>query len=473
MLIALIILGLVVITVVFHLLSPWWLTPIASNWQAIDTTIEISFWITGAVFIAVNVFLAWVVWRYRQRAGNKADYEPENKSLESWLTVITTIGVVAMLTPGLIAWGKIIHPPEDALITEAIGQQWQWTYRFPGKDGKLGGADARFVSMDNPFGIDPDDASGRDDILVNSQRLHLPVNQSVKVYLRSNDVLHNFAVPQFRVKMDLVPGTETFQWSEPTREGEYDILCEELCGLAHYTMRGKVVIESREKFEAWLAGFPTFEETQYPLNADLAAGKKLYNQCAACHGADGSGNELLNAPNLSILSAAYMARQLRYYRDGVRGAHPQDMPGKQMASMANVAGDEQSERNLLAYIASLPAVPSPPTRNEGDAKAGAAVFEVCVACHGAEGQGKGLLSAPRLAGQSDSYLYRQLKYYSQGWRGSHPQDQFGTQMRLMTQTIQNPDRLNDLLAYISSLSPEAPVENNNNTLASVATEGQP
>ena len=176
MVIALIILGLVVVTILFHLLSPWWLTPIASNWQSIDTTIEISFWVTGAVFIAVNLFLAWVVWRYRKHDNNKAHYEPENKSLESWLTIITTIGVVAMLTPGLIAWGKIINAPEDAQVVEAIGQQWQWTFRFPGEDNQLGGADARFVTPDNPFGLDPNDPEGRDDILVNSQRVHLPLN---------------------------------------------------------------------------------------------------------------------------------------------------------------------------------------------------------------------------------------------------------------------------------------------------------
>ncbi|WP_372781591.1 c-type cytochrome [Litorivivens sp.] len=454
MVIALIILGLVVVTVLFHLLSPWWLTPIASNWQSIDTTIEISFWVTGAVFIAVNLFLAWVVWRYRKHGNNKAHYEPENKSLESWLTIITTIGVVAMLTPGLIAWGRIINAPADALIVEAIGQQWQWTFRLPGKDNALGGADARFVSPENPFGIDPTDPAGRDDILVNSQRLHLPVNQSVKLLLRSNDVLHNFAVPQFRVKMDLVPGTETYQWFEPTREGEFDILCEELCGLAHFTMRGTVVVESAEKFQQWLQGYPTFSQTQVMHNADLIAGKQLYSNCAVCHGADGAGNQNFNAPNLSILSADYMARQLRYYRDGIRGAHPRDTIGQQMVSMAYTVSDKADERNLLAYIQSLPPVASPPSRNSGNAKAGGAVFEVCVACHGVEAQGKGLLSAPRLAGQADWYLYRQLKHYSMGWRGTHPEDQFGTQMRLMTRTIQNPERLDDLLAYIATLAPQ-------------------
>lgn len=454
MIIALALLGLVVITVVFHLYSPWWLTPLASNWGNIDSTINITFWVTGIVFIAVNVFLAWVVWRYRHRANARAHYEPENKPLEGWLTILTAVGVAAMLTPGLIVWGKVINVPEDAIEVEAIGQQWQWTFRFPGADGELGGADARFVTADNPYGVDPQDPAGQDDLIVASHRLHLPVNQPVKLLLRSNDVLHNFAVPQFRVKMDLVPGTETYQWLTPTKEGSFDILCEELCGIAHYTMRAKVVVESRQEFETWLAKQPTFIETQKTYPVDVAAGKELYATCSACHGLDGSGNETLNAPNLTTLSPWYMARQLRYYREGIRGAHPADTAGQQMAMIAPSMADEGDIRNLLAYIDTLPdhrSSASLEATQQGDAQAGARVYQPCSVCHGSEAQGKPALGAPQLAGQADWYLRQQLKHFSMGRRGAHPEDQFGTQMRFMTRTIQNPQRLNDLLAYISTL----------------------
>ncbi|MFT6164439.1 MAG: cytochrome c oxidase subunit 2 [Zhongshania aliphaticivorans] len=450
MVIALIILGLVIITVLFHLYSPWWLTPIASNWGAIDTTIEISFWITGLVFIAVNCFLAWVVWRYKHTGKHQAHYEPESKKLELWLTGLTAIGVIAMLTPGLIAWAKVVNVPSEATNVEAIGQQWQWTFRFPGADGELGGADARFVTATNPYGIDPEDPKGQDDLIVNSHQLHLPVGKPVKMLLRSNDVLHNFAVPQFRVKMDLVPGTVTYQWFEPSRVGTFDILCEELCGVAHFTMRAQVIIEEEDAYLAWLNRQPTFAQTQRSPAPDLVAGKQLYSTCAACHGVNGGGLAAMQAPNLSGLAAWYMDRQLRYYREGIRGAHPADSSGQQMAAMAKSVTKAEDLHNLLAYIESLPVVAAPATLG-GDPARGAQVYQPCVVCHGANGQGTAALQAPQLAGQADWYLYTQLKYFSTGWRGKHPKDQYGSQMRLMTSTIQSPERLQDLLAYIATL----------------------
>jgi cytochrome c oxidase subunit 2 len=450
MVVALIILGLVIITVLFHLYSPWWLTPLASNWGDIDTTIEISFWITGFVFIAVNCFLAWVVWRYKYSGKHKAHYEPENKRLESWLTILTTIGVVAMLTPGLIAWARVVNVPADALTVEAIGQQWQWTFRFPGADDKLGGADAKFVTPNNPYGVDPDDPAGQDDLIVDSHNLHVPVDKPIHLLLRSNDVLHNFAVPQFRVKMDLVPGTVTYQWFEASRTGTFDILCEELCGAAHFTMRGKITVEKDDKFKAWLSAQPSFAQTQRQLPVDIVAGKSLYGNCAACHGMDGAGNEVLKAPNLTGLESWYLSRQLRYFRDGVRGDHPADLAGQQMAAISKSVPEPEDVSNLIAYINTL--VPqNVPSSLDGDADQGALVYQTCATCHGANGQGNKALQAPQLAGQADWYLYTQLKYFSMGWRGKHPEDQYGQQMRLMTGTIKNPQRLSDLLAYIATL----------------------
>ncbi|MEX2365702.1 MAG: c-type cytochrome [Pseudohongiellaceae bacterium] len=449
MYIAIVIVVLVAATLILHFASPWWLTPLASNWSSIDTTIEISFWITGFVFIAVNLFLAWVVWRYRHNKSRRSHYEPENKKLELWLTGLTTLGVVAMLTPGLIVWANIVHVPDDAMEVEAIGQQWQWTYRFPGEDGVLGTANPRFVSNTNRFGLDPEDPKGDDDILIEHHRLHLPLDQPVKLVLRSNDVLHNFAVPQFRVKMDLVPGTQTYQWFTPTREGTFDVMCEELCGLAHYTMKGQVQVESEQEFQNWLASYPTFGDVRSNNNIDLAIGEQQYQTCVACHGADGSGNADLNAPNLSRLDARYMARQMRHYREGIRGTEREDSPGATMIAIAQ-GTDTDTEPDLLAYIESLSGVDVDGTL-EGDITNGQRLYGACAACHGASGEGKVLLSAPALAGQSDLYLKRQLEHFSMGWRGKHPQDQFGTQMRLMTRTIHSPERLRDLLAYIATL----------------------
>ncbi len=129
--------------------------------------------------------------------------------------------------------------------------------------------------------------------------MHLPIGKPVKVLLRSTDVLHDFTVPQFRVKMDLVPGMVTHLWLTPTRAGTYEILCEELCGLAHFAMRGKVVVDEPAAFDTWLAGQPTFAATLAQGAGDPAAGEASYATCMACHGAQGEGNQLLNAPKLA------------------------------------------------------------------------------------------------------------------------------------------------------------------------------
>ena len=100
-----------------------------------------------------------------------------------------------------------------------------------------------------------------DDVLVEGDDLHLPLGKPIKVLLRSIDVLHNFTVPQFRAKMDMVPGSITYFWFTPTRAGTFDILCFELCGVGHYAMRGKVVVESRKDYKAWLRKQQTFRKS--------------------------------------------------------------------------------------------------------------------------------------------------------------------------------------------------------------------
>ena len=248
-------------TVLFHLWSPWWFTPIASNWGFIDTNIMITFWVTGVVFIVIILFIAYCAYRYRYKEGARAEYEPENTKMEVWLTVLTTVGVAVMLAPGLLAWDEFVTVPEDAAEFEVLGKQWDWSYRFPGKDGVLGTTDPRLINDENPFGLNPKDPNGQDDILVDDSELHLPLDKPVKVLLRSIDVLHDFSVVQFRAKMDMVPGTVTQFWFTPTKTGTYDILCFELCGVGHYQMRGMIVIEEEKAFQAWLNELPTFAQT--------------------------------------------------------------------------------------------------------------------------------------------------------------------------------------------------------------------
>ena len=249
---------LVLATIAFHLFSPWWMTPIASNWGSIDTALLVTLYICAVAFVGLNLFMALALMKYRNRPGHKAHYEPENARLEKRLTLWTGLGIAGMLAPGLIAWNQYVTVPADAAVIEATGQQWQWGFRFPGPDGVLGTAAVSHIGPDNPFGLNPKDPHGRDDVLVETSELHMPVGKPVKMVLRSKDVLHDFYVPQFRAKMDLVPGIVTYFWVTPTRTGTYDILCAELCGVGHHQMRGTVVVEEQEAFDRWLGEQMTF-----------------------------------------------------------------------------------------------------------------------------------------------------------------------------------------------------------------------
>lgn len=442
---------LVLISVLLQLFTPWWLTPIASNWSSIDGTIDITMWVTGLVFIAVNLFLAWCVYRFRYSKQRRATYEPENKKLEAWLTGITALGVAAMLTPGLFVWADFVNVPEEAHEVEVLGQQWQWSFRYPGADGVLGAADSGAVTAENPFGMDPDDPNGRDDILVSENVMHLPLDRPVKLLLRSKDVLHDYAVAEFRVKMDLVPGAVTYMWLTPTVAGTYDILCEELCGLGHHVMRGRVVVEDTASYDAWLASKSTFAQLEALADGDPAQGQAMYAVCAACHGANGEGNIALNAPKLAGQEDWYLRRQISYYKRGIRGSQPGDEFGPQMAPMANTLATDAIVSNVAAYIASMPDVDVPDTIS-GNVETGRKLFEfTCGVCHSAQGQGIWAVNAPKLAGMSDWYLARQLQYYKTGARGAHREDEFGYQMISMVQALADEQAINDVVAYINTL----------------------
>lgn len=257
-------------SVLFHVMSPWYWTPIASNWEYIDHTITITFWITGVVFTAIVLFVAYCVYKFHHKPGRRAHYEPESKRLETWLTVITGIGVAAMLAPGLVVWNQFITVPDDASEFEVVGQQWQWSYRFPGEDGKLGTFDTRNITPENPLGLNHNDPNGQDDVIVQFEDLHVPMGKPIKVLLRSVDVLHDFYVPEFRAKMDMIPGMVTYFWFTPTREGTFDILCAELCGTGHGYMRGKVTVVPEAEFQAWLGQKQTFAELTRPAEEHAA-----------------------------------------------------------------------------------------------------------------------------------------------------------------------------------------------------------
>ncbi len=437
-------------SVLFFFISPWNLTPLASNWGTIDDTIHITMWVTGAVFVAVNLFLAYVIIRYRYRKQRRSHYDPENKKLEIWLTGLTTIGIAALLAPGLLVWGAFVSVPEDAHEVEVVGQQWHWSYRFPGEDGRFGAVQTRRIGPDNPFGM-ADDAAGQDDVLIQSPRLVLPVDRPVKMVLRSKDVLHNFQVANFRAKMDMVPGQVTYFWLTPTELGEFEVSCAELCGIAHFAMRGRVDVVDPEAFDDWLAEQPTHAELAALEPGDPEAGEAHFASCAACHGSEGQGNPDLNAPRLVGLEPWYLERQLELFRAGARGTHEEDTFGQQMRPFAAQLPDRQAIVDLVAYVQALPDEPVEATLS-GDAERGARLYRTCGSCHGADGQGIQATNAPRLAGMHDWYLARQLRHFREGIRGRHAEDLYGHQMVDMAQVLVDDQAVDDVVAHINTLA---------------------
>ena len=235
----------------------WWLLPVASaHGVDVDRLIYTTFVVTGIVFVLVHVLIAAFVWRYGARGTERAAYWHDDRTLELTYTLVPAAVLVTLVSMGAVVWARVHGPaPADSMVVEVRGEQFGWLFRYPGPDGIFGRVDPALMSVpgrpQNPMGLDPADPASADDIV--TRELHLTVNRPVRVRIRSKDVLHSFFIPAFRVKQDAVPGMTVEIWFTPTREGTYEIACAELCGIGHYIMRGKIMVESADAVQTWLA----------------------------------------------------------------------------------------------------------------------------------------------------------------------------------------------------------------------------
>ncbi len=410
MALAIILFLLLVGSVIFNFVSPWQATPVASNWGSIDTTIVITLIITGIFFIAITLFVVYALVKYRHREPSgdgvhQSSYEPDNKKLEWWLTGITTIGICGLLAPGLVVYNDFVHVPEEAAEVEVFAKQWMWAYRLPGEDGKLGNASVGNITASNSFGIDPDDPDGQDDILINSNVLYLPADQPVNMLLRSIDVLHNFYVPQFRAKMDMVPGQVSYFWFTPTEKGEYEVLCAEYCGLAHYNMKGRVIVASANDYASWLATKPTFASTLTDsggsMDGAIEQGRQLAESsgCFACHSIDGSkslgpGWKGLMGSTETLTDGSSVVVDAEYFKESVLTPNAKITKGYSPVMAPYNFSNEQLDA-LIAYVQSLsgsekPAkdtTEEPPSSAKQSSLDGKQLAQRlgCFACHSTDG----------------------------------------------------------------------------------------
>lgn len=229
--------------------------PLASeHGEFIDNLFTATLIITGIVFLLTHLVLVYFTFRYKSTGdGKKAFWYPDNKKLEIIWTVIPAVIIVALIVIGQVGWGQIFNqnPPDDTFVIEVVGEQFAWNVRYPGEDGEFGRTDPELITRVNPIGLDPDDPASEDDILILNE-LRLPLDHPVLLKIRSKDVIHSVFLPNFRVKMDAVPGMTTTFFFKPTVEGEFPFVCAELCGLGHYRMRGYVVVQPMDELEEWL-----------------------------------------------------------------------------------------------------------------------------------------------------------------------------------------------------------------------------
>ena len=235
-----------------------WLPDLASRHGAgIDAMLKYLLTTVGALLLAGYLLLAYFIWRGSRRSAIGARLA--TRRLEVGLSIAFGVGMALLAEGGVLAIGMPVWaeyfdsvPPADAVVVEVTAQQFMWNVRYPGPDGKFGRTDPKLIDeTTNVLGIDPADPAGRDDVFTQNE-IAVPVARAVRIVLHSKDVIHSFFLPNFRVKQDAVPGMTPEVVFFPTRRGNYELACAELCGLAHYRMRGFFNVVSEQEFEDWL-----------------------------------------------------------------------------------------------------------------------------------------------------------------------------------------------------------------------------
>jgi cytochrome c oxidase subunit 2 len=222
--------------------------------KKVDTLLNFIFYLTATVFVLTQTVYIYYLVKYRKRPGSKAYYSHGNNKLELIWTAIPTAIFLGLVIYSNRLWAELHSPPPDGAVkVDVVSYQFGWDMRYAGADGQLGKVDVHCYSVDNKFGLVPDDPAGDDDF--SSTELVIPVNKPVHIYLHSRDVIHSFYVPAFRLYQAAVPGrTIAWVWFEPTRTGNYELACSQICGSGHYNMKAPIRVVSQEEFDKWRAG---------------------------------------------------------------------------------------------------------------------------------------------------------------------------------------------------------------------------
>lgn len=233
----------------------------------IDQLMNITWIIITPVFVITHILLFYFAWKYAYDKNRKAMFFSHSNKLEMLWTAIPALVLLILILYGLSIWNNVMEPltaEDDKVEIELYARQFDWTARYPGEDGKFGDAGVRFIEGVNYLGLDSTDEKSWDDKYVKAE-FHLPVNKPVQFYFRAQDVIHSAYMPHFRAQMNCVPGMITRFNFLPTKttaemreitgndEFEYILLCNKICGAAHYNMQMNIIVESEEDYNKWLS----------------------------------------------------------------------------------------------------------------------------------------------------------------------------------------------------------------------------
>jgi cytochrome c oxidase subunit 2 len=254
----------------------------------LDWLFNFNILIITIVFVITHILLFYFAYKYYFRVGNKASFFAHSNKLEMIWTTIPAIVLSVIIIYGLKTWNNITAPvnEKETRIIELYAKQFDWTARYAGGDNKLGETNYKIITGTNALGVVPEDANSNDDIIVKGE-FHIPIGEHVLFKIRSRDVIHSVYMPHFRAQMNAVPGMitqfhfeprlTTAQMREKTKNPKFDyiLLCNKICGSAHYNMQMKVVVESRADYDKWLATQKTFgaqqsESTETPSDSTQA-----------------------------------------------------------------------------------------------------------------------------------------------------------------------------------------------------------
>ena len=231
----------------------------------IDHILEFCHWFMGALFVGWVAYFIFLLFRFHRSRPPVAYYHGVKSGISTHLEFsVVLIEAVLLIGFAIPLWAKRVNQfpdTHDAILVHVVGQQFNWTYHLPGPDGQFGHREVGLATTQNPLGLDYNDPAAKDDIVALGE-LHVPVNRPVIIELSSKDVIHNFDLKNMRIAQDAIPGSLIPMWFKPIKTGTYEVICGQLCGLGHYSMKGSVVVDTAEDYQNWLKERTEFTQQQ-------------------------------------------------------------------------------------------------------------------------------------------------------------------------------------------------------------------